>query len=224
MAHEMIEEGKLWSMICSVLQYSNLATETRNIAKRPGDLTTTAIITTATPDDHTAPYTSSNATKTNDRQQYKRQSETRLEGDLNRQKTYDFENPKLPTPAVTKCLTETPDDQPAPCTQSNATTTDVRQQYKRQSETQLKGDFKRQKTSDFENPKLQTPAATHCPTGQGSTQEQSTTNRQTTPTTTSSPDLRQHLKRPPDILVRVKGDPKRHKTPYIEMKTPPGTL
>jgi hypothetical protein len=156
MAHEMIEEGKLWSMICSVLQYSNLATETRNIAKRPGDLTTTAIITTATPDDHTAPYTSSNATKTNDRQQYKRQSETRLEGDLNRQKTYDFENPKLPTPAVTKCLTETPDDQPAPCTQSNATTTDVRQQYKRQSETQLKGDFKRQKTSDFEIPKVQT--------------------------------------------------------------------
>ena len=152
-------------MICRVLPYSNLIPDIRNPVKRPGKSTTT------------------------------------------------------PTTA-----TATPDDQPAPCKPSNATTTDVRQQHKRQSETQLEGDFKRQKTSDFENPKLQTPAATHCPTGQGSTQEQSTTNRQTTPTTTSSPDLRQHLKRPPDTLVRVKGDPKRHKTPYIEMKTPPGTL
>jgi hypothetical protein len=51
MAHEMIEEGKLWNMICSALPYSNLATKTSNTTKRPGDLTTTAIIATATHDD-----------------------------------------------------------------------------------------------------------------------------------------------------------------------------
>ena len=65
---------------------------------------------------------------------------------------------------------------------------------------------------------------TQCPTGQSYTQEQSnlkhipmTTNRQTTPTTTCSPDLRQYLKHTPDTLV--KGEPKRQKTPVLVMKT-----
>jgi len=111
---------------------------------------------------------------------------------------------------------------------SSATTTDDRQQSKRQPETQLEGDLKRQKKYDFENPKLPTSTVNQCPTGQGSTQAQSnrkhvptTTSRQPTPTTTSSPDLRQHPKRPLDTLV--KGGPKRQKTPDIVIKTSPGT-
>ena len=155
-------------MICKVLPYSNLIPDIRNPVKRPGKSTTT------------------------------------------------------PTTA-----TATPDDQPAPCKPSNATTTDVRQQHKRQSETQLEGDLKRQKTYDFENPKLPTSAVSQGPTGQGSTQEQSnrkhaqtTTSRPITPSTISSPDssdLQQHRKRPLDNLV--KGGPKRQKTPDIGLKT-----
>jgi hypothetical protein len=149
MAHEMIEECKFRRMVCSVLPYSNLVPEIRNPVKTPGESTTTPTIDTATPDD-------------------KRQSETQLEGDLKRQKTYDFENPKLPTSAVSQG-----------------------------------------------------------PTGQGSTQEQSnrkhaqtTTSRPITPSTISSPDssdLQQHRKRPLDNLV--KGGPKRQKTPDIGLKT-----
>jgi hypothetical protein len=41
MADEKIEEGKQFNTIYSVLQYSNLATETGNTAKRLGDSTTT---------------------------------------------------------------------------------------------------------------------------------------------------------------------------------------
>jgi hypothetical protein len=77
MAHEMIEEGKLWNIICSALPYSNLAPKTGNTAKRPGDSTTTGRslqqLLTITPR-----HIQSSATTTDNRPQYKRQSETRF--------------------------------------------------------------------------------------------------------------------------------------------------
>jgi hypothetical protein len=214
-----IEEGKLWNMIHSTLPYSNLATETGNTAKRPGDSTTTGMIATETLDDHPTPHTPSSVTTTEDRKQYKRQSETQLQGDLNRQKTYDFENPKLPKPTVIQYLTSTPDDRPTPCIQSHETTTDVRQQYKRQSETQFKGEFKRQKTSDFEIPKLPTPAVTKCPTGLDPKRQKTpdTVNIETQqgrsthhiPTGSNATNGQRQPKRPPDTVLER--DPKKKK-------------
>ena len=90
MANEMIEEGKRLNMVYNVLQYIKLATGTGNTAKRPGDSTTTKMIATETLDDHPAPRIPSSVTTTEDRKQYKRRSETQLQGDPNRQRTYDF--------------------------------------------------------------------------------------------------------------------------------------
>jgi hypothetical protein len=107
MAHEMIEEGKLLKMIYSVLHDSLLATATGNSATSPDNSTT--IDRTATEIIGTPPtqYIPSNAKTTGDRQQSKRPSESQLQGDLNREKTYDFEIeiPKPPNSPVNKLNT-----------------------------------------------------------------------------------------------------------------------
>jgi hypothetical protein len=113
MAHEMIEEGKLLKMIYSVLHDSLLATATRlatatsNSATSPDNSTTIGRTTTETVDTSPTQYAPSNATTARDRTQSKHQSESRLRGDLNRQRTYEFEIeiPKPPNHPVNTYLT-----------------------------------------------------------------------------------------------------------------------
>jgi hypothetical protein len=69
MANEMIEEGKRLNMVYNVLQYSNLATETGNTAKRPGNPTTIGMITTQTPDAPPTQRVPSSVTTIEDRKQ-----------------------------------------------------------------------------------------------------------------------------------------------------------
>ena len=91
MAHEMIEEGKLLKMIYSVLHNSLPATAAGNSATSPGNSTTIGRTATETIGTRPTQCTQPGAKTTGDRKLPKRQSESQLQRDLNRQKTYEFE-------------------------------------------------------------------------------------------------------------------------------------
>jgi hypothetical protein len=86
-----------------------LATETGNSATSPDNSTTIGKTATETVDAPPTQCTPSSATATGDQKQSKRQSESQLQGDLNRQKTYEFEIEKLPNSPVTTCQQKSPD-------------------------------------------------------------------------------------------------------------------
>jgi hypothetical protein len=95
MAHEMIEEAKLLTMIHSVFHDSLLATSTCNSATSSDNSTAIRRTTTDTVD------TTSTATTTGDQKQPKRSSESQSQGDIKRQRTYESANEITKFPDLT---------------------------------------------------------------------------------------------------------------------------